>query len=63
MNKLRWIYTYINFVRILFAWIFFKNNKFKDKCEKDLNAWSLHYENVSGHSNFFKFGYILINEK
>ena len=62
MKKLRWFYTYISFFRILLAWICFKTNKFKDKCAKDLAAWMLHYENLSGHSTFFKFGYILINE-
>lgn len=63
MRKLRWLWTYACFFRVLIAYVFFVNNKFCDKCIKDLEAWTDHYEFMSGHSKFWQLGYILINEK
>lgn len=63
MKKLKWLWTYICFLRVLIAFLCFKTNRFKDKCEMDLLAWTRHYENLDNKSNFWKLGYILINEK
>ena len=63
MNKLRWIYTYLCFFRILPAFICYKLNRFRDKCRMDLEAWVRHYEAPKNHSTFFQLGYVLIHEK
>lgn len=64
MHKLKWFYTYINIWRILPAYFFLKTNRYSQKCEMDLDIWISYFdEYVKGHSRFFQFGYILLNEK
>jgi len=63
MKKVHWLWTYMNFWRVIPAYLIFKINRFHEKCEKDLKAWTHHYENIDGHSAFWQFGYILINER
>jgi len=63
MKKIRWIWTYMCFFRILLSWIFFRKNKFKDKCNMDLNAWINHYGSVHDKNKFWQLGYLLVNEK
>lgn len=63
MTKLKWLWTFICFFRILPAWLFFRLNKFKEKCRMDLQAWSEHYGNVNGKCQLMQLGFLLIYEK
>lgn len=63
MTRMKWLWTYICFFRIVPAWLFFKTNKFHKKCEMDLCAWSKHYGSVEHKCQFWQLGYLLIHEK
>ncbi|MBE7064715.1 MAG: serine acetyltransferase [Ruminococcaceae bacterium] len=63
MKKVRWLWTYICFLRVLPAWLIFITNRFRKKCKKDLCAWCNHYGSVDGKCHFWQLGYLLINEK
>lgn len=63
MTKLRWLWTYISFFRIFPAWLFFKTNKFREKCRMDLEAWVRHHGTVDGKSCYWQLGYLLIHDK
>ena len=54
MNKLRWLYTYINIWRILPAYLFLKTNHFSQKCKMDLDVWISSFDDyIKGHCRFF----------
>ena len=59
----RWLLTYLSVWRIFPAWVCFKTNKFRKKCQMDLMAWVKHYQSVNDKSPFWQLGYLLINEK
>ena len=61
MEKLRWIFTYLSLWRVIPAYFAFKNNRFRDRCAKDLDAWIQYAPDVAGKSRFWAFAYILVN--
>lgn len=63
MDKLRWIYTYISFWRIVPVYIFLNLNRFHHKCLQDLEVWVEYTAEVEGRCQFWQFGYILVNQK
>ena len=63
MDKLRWLYTYLSVLRVIPAYLFFRNNRFKKKCEQDLEQWVNLAPEVENHALFWQFAYLLIYEK
>ena len=62
-EQILWIYTYLSIFRIFPAYICFKTNKFRQKCEMDLDVWIEYFSAVSNHSRFWQFGYLIVNQK
>ena len=63
MGKLRWVFTYLSLWRTIPAYLFFKKNRFHEKCAKDLDAWTRYAPELKVQSSFWRFAYILVNYK
>lgn len=64
MEKVRILLVYLNMWRILPAYLIFRINRFKEKCEMDYAQWKLYStDTIQSHNDIFQFGYILIYEK
>lgn len=63
MNKLRMVWVYLNFWRILPAYLFFRTNKFKAKCLIDLEEWVKRFAAVKEKGKLIQFGYIVLFNK
>ncbi len=57
------ILVYINIWRTLPAYLFYKTNKMKVKCKKDLEQWGIKSDSVSNKSEFIKFSHFMVNDK
>lgn len=63
MSQLRWVITYLSVLRIIPAYLFMKANRFRGKCEMDLEAWVKNTPDLSGIPRFWQFGYLLVTLK
>ena len=63
MDKLRWVYTYLSVLRIYPVYVFFRINRFREKCQQDLEQWVKFTPEVQHHASFWQLGYLLIHEK
>ena len=63
MSKKGWIFTYLSLWRVIILWFVFKRNKFKEKCQKDLDAWIVANPALSGKKRFLQFAYLAVNFK
>lgn len=61
MKWYRWIITYLNFWRIIPAFVVFKLNRFRKECEEDLAAWAKYTPELSGRGTFLQLGYLLVH--
>ena len=57
------LWVYLNVWRVLPAFLFFRTNKFKDKCLMDLEEWVKRFSTVKQRRRFFQFGYIMLVDK
>lgn len=63
MKKLLWIYTYLNFWRVIPAYFLSRINKHREKCAQDLRAWINNANTANDRAKLWAFGYFLINCK
>lgn len=63
MKRYRWIITYLNFWRIIPAFVAFKLNHFRKECEEDLAAWVMYTSELSGRATFLQLGYSLVHQE
>lgn len=63
MAKIRWVNTYLNIWRILPAYCCFLCNRFRQKCEEDLQVWVEYFPVVKNKTKLLQFGFLLINQK
>ena len=63
MRKLYWINTYLSLWRVLPVYLFYKKNRFHQKTKMDLDAWMRYETSIKGCSEFWAFGYLLVNYK
>ena len=63
MEKLRQMWVYINFWRVVPAFMFFKMNRFEKKCSMDLTQWLDNTPHLVKEKQWFQFGYSLLMRK
>lgn len=63
MKLVRWINTYIGMWRILPAFLFFRHNRFYQKCAEDLQVWIKYFPEVKGKTELIQFGFLMVNQK
>ena len=63
MKRYHWIITYLNFWRIIPAFLIFRQNRFWKECEEDLAAWVQHIPGVSEHARISQLGYMLVHQE
>lgn len=64
MKKVENLLVCLNLWRIIPAYLIFKTNHFKEKCDMDFAQWKLYSADaIQTHTNLFQFGYILLYEK
>ncbi len=63
MKKAQRLLVYLNLWRILPIYLFWNNNKFREKCSMDLEQWLIHFPNISNEKKILQLGYILLFDK
>lgn len=63
MKIVRWFNTYISMWRVIPAYIFFCLNRFRDKCQEDLEIWARYFPEVKNKNRLIQLGYLLVNQK
>lgn len=63
MTRIRWVNTYMNIWRILPAYFSFRHNRFRQKCDEDLQVWVEYFPAVKNKAKLVQFGFLLINQK
>lgn len=63
MEKIRRFFVYLNMWRILPVYLFFKTNRFRDKCDMDLEQWVYYFSGVANKGRLFQMGYLLLYHK
>lgn len=63
MAKIRRFLVILNLWRVVPAYLLFLTNKFRDKCEKDLQVWVEYEAEACQKSRLLRFGYFMVNCK
>jgi serine O-acetyltransferase len=63
MRRLLWINTWLNLWRVLPAYVCFVSNKFRRKCQQDLEVWMKYETSLNNCKRFSSFAFLMVNCK